>query len=60
MKTKKKTNSKKTQKNIRTDELNQMIEKKAYELYEKRGSVHGNDVEDWAEAERIVKRNLSY
>lgn len=26
----------------------------AYELYEKRGMVHGHDLEDWLEAERIV------
>ncbi len=26
----------------------------AYDLYEKRGRVHGYDVEDWLEAERIV------
>lgn len=26
----------------------------AYELYEKRGKVHGNHLEDWLEAEKIV------
>jgi hypothetical protein len=30
------------------------IERKAYELYEKRGRVHGLDIEDWFEAERVV------
>ena len=27
------------------------IEKRAYELYERRGREHGHDVEDWIEAE---------
>lgn len=30
------------------------IARKAYELYEKRGWVHGLDTEDWFEAERVV------
>jgi hypothetical protein len=30
------------------------VAKVAYELHEKRGSVHGYDLEDWLEAERIV------
>jgi hypothetical protein len=28
------------------------IEKKAYEIYERRGGQNGTDVEDWVEAER--------
>ena len=28
------------------------IEKKAYEIYERRGGQNGTDVEDWIEAER--------
>jgi len=35
-------------------ELRERIAQKAYELYEKRGSAHGLDVEDWLEAERLV------
>ncbi len=31
-----------------------MIEKKAYEIYEKRGREHGKDLDDWLEAEKIV------
>jgi len=27
----------------------------AYELFERRGCVHGHDLEDWLEAERIVR-----
>ncbi len=30
------------------------IAKVAHELYEKSGSVHGRDVQNWLEAERIV------
>lgn len=30
------------------------IAKIAYELYEKEGSVNGNDLKDWFEAENIV------
>ncbi len=34
--------------------LCERIERKAYELYEKRGRVGGLDVQDWLEAERLV------
>ena len=34
------------------------IEKKAYELYEKRGCQDGHDCEDWLEAERIVEQEM--
>ncbi|MDE2027366.1 MAG: DUF2934 domain-containing protein [Candidatus Omnitrophica bacterium] len=34
------------------------IEKKAYELYEKRGCCHGHDQEDWLEAKRLVEDEL--
>lgn len=34
----------------------EMIEKKAYEIYEKRGREHGKDLDDWLEAEKIVKK----
>ena len=27
----------------------------AYELFQRRGGVHGHDQEDWLEAERIVR-----
>ena len=30
------------------------IARVAYELYEKKGMVHGHDLEDWLEAEKIV------
>ncbi|MBI3597815.1 MAG: DUF2934 domain-containing protein [Nitrospirae bacterium] len=34
--------------------LREQIAQKAFELYEKRGWVHGLDVGDWLEAERLV------
>ena len=37
-------------------QLNDMIRKKAYELYEKRGRKPGRPMDDWLEAERIIKR----
>ncbi len=41
------------------DDLNALIAKKAYELYEKRGRKAGHSTDDWLEAERIVKGKLS-
>jgi DUF2934 family protein len=38
--------------------LHTLIEKKAYELFEKRGYQHGRHHEDWMEAERIVTSQL--
>lgn len=36
-------------------DMNDLIRKKAYELYEKRGRKGGNALSDWLEAERIVR-----
>jgi len=35
--------------------LHQMIEKKAYEIYEQRGMEPAKDFDDWLRAERILK-----
>lgn len=49
--------SSKTQENSRKDEqLTGEISKIAYQLYEKRGRVPGNELADWLDAEKIVKR----
>ncbi len=37
------------------DELFNEITKLAYQFYVDRGYSHGNDMEDWIRAERIVK-----
>lgn len=34
------------------------VERKAYELYEKRGRQHGRDFDDWLEAEKIVEKEM--
>jgi hypothetical protein len=33
----------------------QMVEKVAYDLYEKRGRENGHDREDWFEAQKLVE-----
>ena len=40
---------------VSSGDLNKLIAKKAYELYEKRGRKSGHSTEDWLEAERIIK-----
>ena len=41
---------------IPQDQLTDMIRKKAYELYEKRGKKSGQDMSNWLEAERLIKQ----
>ena len=43
---------------VSREEFMQLVQKKSYELYEKRGSKQGNDLEDWLNAERLVKEDL--
>lgn len=52
-----KTRSEKTKKQKSEDSINldEKIREKAYELYEARGCCHGNDRDDWFEAEKIVR-----
>ena len=40
------------------DQVSDLIRKKAFELYEKRGRKSGKALSDWLEAERIVKANM--
>lgn len=40
-------------------ETRQLIEKKAYELYEQRGYTQGNDLQDWLQAEQIIVQELA-
>ena len=44
---------------IPQDQLTDMIRKKAYELYEKRGKKSGQDMANWLEAERLIKQKIS-
>lgn len=41
------------------EDLNNLIAKKAFELYEKRGRKPGHAMNDWLEAERIIKGKIS-
>lgn len=41
------------------EDINALIAKKAYELYEKRGRKAGHAMQDWLEAEKIIKGKLS-
>ena len=38
-----------------SEKVREMIGKKAYELYERRGREHGHDLDDWLGAEKFVK-----
>ena len=33
------------------------IQRRAYEIYIERGGIHGQDLEDWLQAERELKAN---
>ncbi len=44
--------------NVTTEQRRELITKKAYELYVKRGKLPGHEMEDWLEAERLVDREL--
>ena len=58
----KKTTSKKNEESPREESngkmdarpLQERIAERAYELYQKRGEYHGNDLDDWLEAERSI------
>ena len=41
---------------VSKEKLLKEIEKKAYELFLKRKGQHGNDLNDWLEAEKIIKK----
>jgi len=53
---KKSTN--KIEASIPQDQLTDMIRKKAYELYEKKGKKQGRDMDNWLEAERMIKQKI--
>ncbi len=39
--------------------VEELISRRAYELFEQRGSIHGHDAEDWLQAEAEVKELLA-
>lgn len=38
--------------------LKDLVAQKAYQLWEKNGCCHGQDMDHWLEAERLVKQEL--
>lgn len=51
--------SKVSKQNLSQEQLNKKISKVAYSLYEKRNHMPGNEVNDWLEAEKLVKQKLN-
>jgi len=43
---------------IGKEKLLKEIEKKSYELFLKRNGRHGDDLQDWLDAEKIVKKQF--
>ena len=43
---------------VAPDEYIELVRKKAHQLYEDRGGADGRDLDDWLEAERIIRRHL--
>ena len=57
-KTSVKTNKTATRKRkVSQEEWNTLIAAKAFEIFENRGYVHGNDQGDWHEAEKFLFKN---
>jgi len=44
--------------NLADEKVYEAIRKRAYELFCKRGRTHGNDMRDWIEAEKQIKKEL--
>jgi len=40
------------------DEFREQVARKAYQLFEQRGATHGQDLEDWFAAERLLQETL--
>lgn len=51
-------NAKKTESRTKgkAENMAREIERKAFELYQKRGAKPGNELGDWLEAEKMVKQ----
>jgi len=56
--TAKKASKKVTTKTLKGEDLQTRTAQKAYEIFVKRGYSHGNDYEDWIEAEKLVRAEL--
>jgi hypothetical protein len=40
-------------------EFRERVARRAYELFEQRGCTPGHDLEDWVQAERLVREEMS-
>ena len=49
----------KSRKILSSDEREDLIRQKAFEIYERRGCVPGNELFDWTEAQRIIDAEYS-
>jgi hypothetical protein len=55
-----KTSLRKISQNVLSQgQLTEEIRKVAQQLYEKRGCVQGKELDDWLEAERLVKERIA-
>ena len=52
------SSTKVSQKSLSQEQLMEKIQKRAYELYEKRGRTPCNELADWFEAERREEKEL--
>jgi hypothetical protein len=52
------TNVKSAKPTITPEQWNDAVQKKAFELFEQRGYMQGNDLGDWFDAEKIVKQSM--
>ena len=52
------SSTKVSQNSLSQEQLTEKIRRVAYELYEKRGRTPGNELDDWFEAERLIKKEF--
>jgi len=50
---------KSAQLNISDSKMFEAIRKRAYELYCSRGYKHGNDLNDWVQAEKEIRKEMN-
>lgn len=56
--TAKKPASKPSAKKTKQDNVQALIAERAYYIYEQRGCTHGDDQQDWLEAEKQIRQEL--
>ena len=44
---------------VSVDEFNLKVAQQAYQIFESRGFVHGYDIQDWFDAQRIVSQSYT-